>query len=157
MPEGHANLLGLDAARRPARPALCRRSRLCKWINANYADIGVLNAQWNTSFESLQDVTLANSAQVVLAWQQRKTTPVQVKSPIDAAIEEAQQAAKTGNTGKSKQPAKPSQETLLRENRRNLRRCKRPICTGPFIRRNWLWPISSGTLIDCWCADGRKP
>jgi hypothetical protein len=54
-------------------------------------------------------VTLANSAQVVQAWQQRKTTAgCRAKSPIDIALEAAQQAEKTGNSSKPKKPAKPA-------------------------------------------------
>jgi hypothetical protein len=52
--KGHAELVGLDVARLTRAPCPLPP----KWVSqsglsSNYADVGVLNAQWNTSFESL--------------------------------------------------------------------------------------------------------
>jgi hypothetical protein len=48
-----ANLLGWMLPDDPRASTLCRRSGLCKVDQLELRDVGVLNAQWNTSFESL--------------------------------------------------------------------------------------------------------
>lgn len=125
------NLLGWMLPDDPRALPFAADVGFTKWIADNYADVAVLNAQWNTSFESLDDVTLANSAQVVQVWQQRKAAPLQTQQALEASAAETQ---KTGTPKKktNNQSARAQQQAMLREQQEKLAALQAPDLHWPF-------------------------
>jgi hypothetical protein len=126
------NLLGWMLPDDPRALPFAAEVGFTKWISSNYADVGVLNAQWNTSFESLADVTLANSQQVVRAWQQRKAAPLQAVQPLEVGAEEAGGTAQPKKKDTSRQSATARQQAMLREKQEQLAALQAPDLHWPF-------------------------
>lgn len=62
------NLIGWMLPDDPRALPYSNESSFSRWITTNYSTIEVLNSQWQTHFNSFEDVTLPATRQVVAAW-----------------------------------------------------------------------------------------
>lgn len=62
------NLLGWMLPDDPRSLPFSNNQNFARWISANYGTLGVLNQQWNTQFQTREEVTLSAARAVINQW-----------------------------------------------------------------------------------------
>lgn len=64
------NLIGWMLPDDPRALPFYDDASFAKWLSRNYANVNVINAQWSAQFQTMDDVTLAATQQVIQQWRQ---------------------------------------------------------------------------------------